>query len=115
MFRLFTAAVIASAVTTLALSAVPAAAEESGMASMHTWKKVGRKTCLVGHQHSGSGSGMNKKLAEVQAIRSWSGFTDLEYGSTWANFSNAIEKSVRCGPSGGGFQCDLLATPCRPY
>jgi hypothetical protein len=115
MLRVFKTAVVAGALLSFAIPVAPVMAEESGMASMHTWKKVGKKTCMVDHQHSGSGSGINKKAAELQAIRSWSGFTDLEYGSSWANFNIAIEKSVRCSPSIGGVQCDLLATACRPW
>jgi hypothetical protein len=97
------------------LATLPVEAGETGMASMHTWVKVGRKTCLADHEHSGSGTGSNKKLAELQAIRSWAGFTDLEYGSSWANFSLAVGKSIKCEPAGGGFQCDLLARACRPF
>jgi hypothetical protein len=93
-----------------------ASANESGMASIHSWRKVGKKTCLVGHQHAGSGSSNSLKGAQAQAIGSWASFTDLEYGSSWAIFGNAAEKIMKCGPSGGGsFQCDLLATPCRGW
>jgi hypothetical protein len=91
-------------------------ASESGMASIHSWRKVGKKTCLVGHQHAGSGSSHSLKGAQAQAIQSWASFTDLEYGSSWSQFGNAIDKVVKCGPTGGGsFQCDLLATPCRGW
>lgn len=100
---------------TIAISAQPVAASETGMAGIHNWRKVGKKTCLVDHDHSGSGSGPNRKVAELQAIRSWAGFTDLEYGSSWANFTHANNKRMSCQPSGGGFQCDLLAVPCRPF
>jgi hypothetical protein len=98
------------------LVSIPAAqANESGMASIHQWRKVGKKTCLVAHQHAGSGSGQTLKVAQAQAIGSWASFTDLEYGSSWANFNNAVEKVMRCGPTSGSFQCDLLATPCRGW
>ena len=102
----------------LSLTALPAPADasESGMASIHSWRKVGKKTCLVAHQHAGSGSGNSLKAAQINAIEGWAGFTDFEYGSSWANFNNAVEKIMKCAPSGGGgFQCDLLATPCRPW
>lgn len=94
---------------------VASSASETGMAGMHSWRKVGRKTCLSGHDHSGSGSGVNRKVAELEAIRSWSGFTDLEYGSSWANFTHAINKQMRCSGGTGGVQCDLVAVPCRPW
>jgi hypothetical protein len=108
---------LAAAVTvgTLSTSASVATAAETGMASIHSWRKVGRKTCLIDHQHSGAGSGINRKVAELEAIRSWAGFTDLEYGATWSNYNHAIEKRMSCSGSGSSFQCDLLATPCRPF
>ena len=113
LFTLSAAVILA----TSALAFVPAAsASETGMASIHSWRKVGKKTCLVDHQHAGAGSGNSVKAAQAQAINSWASFTDLEYGSSWANFGNAVEKVMKCGPSGGGsYQCDLLATPCRGW
>jgi hypothetical protein len=92
-----------------------ASASETGMASIHSWRKVGKKTCLVDHEHSGSGSGVNRQAAELSAIRSWVGFTDLEYGSSWANINQAVGKQMRCSSGTGGIQCDLLATACRPW
>lgn len=108
-------AVLVGLSLTTALPTPPASADEFGMASIHSWRKVGRKTCLVDHDHSGSGNGTNRKAAELAAIRSWSGFTDLEYGSDWANFNNAINKTMRCNSGMGGVQCDLVAVPCRPW
>ncbi len=92
-----------------------ASAAETGMASIHSWRKVGKKTCMIDHEHSGTGSGINRKAAELSAIRSWASFTDLEYGDAWANFNHAIGKQMRCNSGMGGVQCDLLATPCRPW
>jgi hypothetical protein len=110
----FSAAVVLAVGTFSVAPSVDAG--ESGMASIHSWRKVGKKTCLVGHQHAGSGSGNSLKAAQNQAIGSWSSFTDLEYGSSWASFNNAAEKVMRCGPNGGGsYQCDLMATPCRGW
>lgn len=100
---------------TVAVSSMPAVAMETGMAGIHSWRKVGKKTCLVDHQHSGSGSGQLRKIAEQEAVRSWASFTDFEYGARWASFNVAIEKRMTCGAIPGGFQCDVLATPCRPY
>jgi hypothetical protein len=108
-------AVAAAVCGSFGLTAAPVEAGETGMASMHTWVKVGRKTCMADHEHAGSGTGSNKKLAELQAIRSWSGFTDLEYGSAWANFNNAVGKTMRCEATMGGVQCDVLARACRPF
>lgn len=116
MRAVFSAFLLAGVVAvSTAMTAQPVDAGETGMASIHAWRKVGRKTCLVDHEHAGSGSGPNRKVAELQAIRSWAGFTDLEYGDSWASYSNAIGKSVKCEAITGGMQCDLLATPCRPF
>ena len=52
------------AASTLTTAPLPVAASETGMASIHGWRKVGRKTCLVDHDHSGTGSGSNRKIAE---------------------------------------------------
>ena len=96
--------------------APPVSAAETGFAGIHPWRKVGKKTCLVGHQHAGAGNGNSLKEAQARAVGSWSSFTDLEYGDSWANFNLAVEKIMRCGPiAGSGYQCDLSATPCRPY
>jgi hypothetical protein len=110
-------AISASALLVL-LAALPApsvSAAESGMASIHSWRKVGKKTCMVGHQHDGNGSGVTQKIATQQAVNAWSSFTDLEYGDSWANFNTAIEKSVSCSPNGSSWTCSLLATPCRGW
>ena len=113
---LITLSVALALAVTAPVFAPVAHAAESGFASIHTWRKVGKKTCLVGHQHAGSGSGNSLKAAQSQTINAWSSFTDLEYGSSWANYNNAVEKIMKCGPSGGSsFQCDLLATPCRGW
>jgi hypothetical protein len=106
---------LTTAVSTLGPVATVAQANETGMASIHSWRKVGKKTCLVDHDHAGNGSGTNRQQAELAAIRAWTGFTDLEYGAAWANFNNAVGKQMRCGPGIGGIQCDLVATACRPW
>jgi hypothetical protein len=99
----------------LAVLALPVAAAETGMAGIHPWRKVGKKTCLVDHNHAGSGSGSTRAAAEKAAIQDWAGFTDLEYGDSWASFNVAIEKSMSCSKTPAGFSCDLVATPCRPW
>ena len=90
-------------------------ADETGMASIHSWRKVGKKTCMVDHNHAGSGSGPSVSAATAEAVRDWAGFTALEYGSSWASWNVAIEKQVNCGRSNAGFSCDIVATPCRPW
>lgn len=113
--RASTLAAVIACVLAGALLPGDAVASETGFASIHAWRKVGKKSCLVDHQHAGSGSGQTLKAAQAQAIQSWSSFTDFEYGSSWGSFAIAIEKNMRCAPASGSFQCDLLATPCRPW
>jgi hypothetical protein len=92
-----------------------AAADETGLASMHAWRKVGKKTCMVDHFHSGSGSGATQKIAEMAALRDWSSFTDFEYGSDWANPRIAAQRTMRCSRESTTFACQVEALPCRPY
>jgi hypothetical protein len=91
-----------------------AQAEETGVAGIHTWVKVGRKTCLADHFHSGSGSGPTRQQAEKQAIQSWIDFTAWEYGSTWGRYALAASKKVNC-ERGDGWSCHLEARACRPF
>ena len=99
-----------------AITPAPVQADETGMAGIHTWRKVGKKTCLVDHFHDGDGSGSTQKLAELAAIRSWQSFTDLEYGSDWAKFQIANSKSMKCTRDGGAqWSCRAEAVACRPF
>lgn len=88
-------------------------ADDTGIAGIHSWMKVGKKTCFDGHAHSGTGTGPSKKVAEMQAINAWAGFTAWEYGTDWANLTKAIKKSMKCSGSGHSYSCDLEATPCK--
>jgi hypothetical protein len=105
-----------SAMAALTMSVGSARADETGLAAIHTWKKVGKKTCMLDHYHSGQGTGANRKAAEAAAIQSWASFTDLEYGSSWASFKIAERKSVKCSQDGSNsFSCQIEALACRPY
>lgn len=64
-----------------------AVADETGFASMHSWRKERGIMCFADHFHSGSGNGQTKRAARRAAIKSWREFTALEYGSDWARFS----------------------------
>jgi len=89
-------------------------ADETGLAGMHKWVKVGKKTCFEGHEHYGSSAGMrDKKSATAEAIKSWSGFTAFEYGTTWANFNKAHKKRISCTQGSGGWGCEIEAIPCK--
>lgn len=108
--RLVLGAVIATVVAALAGSAV---ADDTGFASMHDWRRERGRTCFLDHYHYGNGSGKTKKAAEIDAIKSWSSFTDLEYGSDWARFSRAASKAIKCQPASSGWECSIEARPCR--
>lgn len=90
-----------------------AEADETGVAGIHSWVKVGHKTCLLDHFHDGSGSGPTRTAAERQAIQSWVDFTAWEYGSSWGRYSLAASKKMTCSRS-ESWSCAVEARPCRP-
>lgn len=107
---------LALTLAALAFAAAPAGADETGLASIHGWVKVGKRTCFDGHFHAGDGSGPNRKAAEAAAISSWASFTALEYGSSWGDFRIAAQKSMKCGAeSPKSWRCNTEAIPCRAY
>jgi hypothetical protein len=89
-------------------------AEETGIADIHTWIKVGRKTCMLDHFHSGTGHGETRAQAERQAVQSWVDFTAWEYGGSWGRYSIAASKKMSCERT-GSWSCFLEARPCRPF
>jgi hypothetical protein len=96
------------------LSALPASAQESGLASIHEWVRVGGKICMKDHFHSGASAGeKTRKAAEAAAIGSWQGFTAWEYGGAWGSFKNAESKSIKCDGGGSSWGCTVDARPCR--
>lgn len=90
-------------------------AQETGVAEIHQWVRVGRKTCMLDHFHDGSGTGPSRRQAERAAITAWSEFTAWEYGSPWGRYSIAESKKMDCSRSGAGWNCAVQARPCRPY
>jgi hypothetical protein len=88
---------------------------ETGLASMHSWVRVGRKTCMADHEHSSSGNGPTRAAAEKSAIVAWASFTDLEYGDAWANWTLSVAKRVTCDNVAGQWKCDIESRPCRPF
>ncbi|MBO0763678.1 MAG: hypothetical protein J2P50_03675 [Hyphomicrobiaceae bacterium] len=88
--------------------------DETGVAVIHTWVKVGRKTCMADHYHSGNGDGATRLLATRHAIQSWADFTAWEYGSSWGHYWLAISKKMTCERT-GSWSCFLEARPCRRY
>lgn len=103
-----------SACAAMFVGSQAAIADDNGVGpALHPTIMVGKKKCFDGHSHSGSGTGASQKVAEMSAINNWAGFTAWEYGTDWANINKAIKKSMKCGRSGGSFNCDLEATPCK--
>lgn len=91
---------------------VTAQAEDTGVAGIHAWVKVGGRTCLADHFHSGSGSGRTRAQAERQAIQSWVDFTAWEYGSSWGRYRLAASKRMSC-ERGDSWSCNVEARPCK--
>lgn len=109
---------VACALALFGLPAGSASAQQSaetGVAQIHEWVKVGRKSCMVDHYHDGNGNGRTRALAERSAIVSWSEFTAWEYGTPWGRYSIAVGKAMDCTPGSGGWSCHVQARPCRPY
>lgn len=91
-----------------------AAADETGLAGIHDWRKEGARTCLSDHFHDGAGVGPNRKAAEANAIASWSSFTVLEYGTNWGAYGLAASKKMDCTQDfASQWSCDVTARPCK--
>lgn len=90
-----------------------ARSDETGLASSHTLRKEGGKTCFADHVHSGSGDGLTKDAARAAGVRAWADFVDFEYGSNWARFSKASGVSVRYTKAEKGWTAWVEARPCR--
>lgn len=94
-------------------AAVPVQAQETGLAAIHEWVRVGRKTCMASHTHDGAGTGKTKKDAERAAIQSWASFTIWEYGESWGRWSLSESKSVNCDrTTSSEFSCKVSSRPC---
>ena len=109
----FYTAAAATAAAVVAGLAIPAFADETGLASSHTLRKEGGKLCMADHYHSGSGSGATKEAARRQAAASWSEFVDFEYGSNWARFGRAASVSVKYTKEQSGWSATIEARPCK--
>src|SRR5258708_1539595 len=96
--------------------AAPGLAEETGVAAIHEQQPGHGRTCFVYPYHYGSSQGQpSKKAAHAVGIKSWADFTDFEYGSDWAHWGRASNKSAKCSQAGigGSWSCDISARPCR--
>lgn len=90
-----------------------AVGDDTGIASMHDWQKVGRKTCLKEHFHSGHGEGRTKAKAKRAAIVDWENFTAFEYGSDWARYRLAASRGVQYQKGGEGWTASVEGRPCK--
>ncbi len=107
-------AAVVAMVAVMGQAAGPAAADETGLASMHAWVKVGKLICYADHTHYASSVGhRDKKSALAEAVKSWTEFTAWEYGTSWANFNKAAARKADCKQSSSGWACDVEARPCR--
>jgi hypothetical protein len=89
-------------------------ADQTGLDVLHDMRREGGRTCYTDHYHYGNSAGRpSRKAAQSAAIKSWSEFVDLEYGSDWARFSRAASKSVECTQPTGGWECHISARPCK--
>lgn len=108
------------ALLTVATVHTPAHAKKfapvEGLAAMHDVRVERGKLCYTDHYHYGGSNSMpSKKAAQVEAIRSWQSFTDMEYGRRWSNFRNAASKKVNCTQGASGWGCEIEARPCATY
>lgn len=103
-----------AAIALLACAAMPAKADETGLASIHEWKKEsGRRICMSEHFHDGAGSGKTRKEAEAAARSSWMSFTVFEYGTNWGSYELAASKKIDCVQNAGGWSCATTARACK--
>ena len=111
--RICAAAAGAALLISFLPAAVPVQAQETGLAAIHEWVRVGRKTCMASHTHDGAGTGKTKKDAERAAIQSWASFTIWEYGEPWGRWSLSESKSVNCNrTTASEFSCNVSSRPC---
>jgi hypothetical protein len=90
-----------------------AVAQETGLAGMHTWVRVGGRVCMLDHFHDGSGSGPTRAAAQRAAIQAWIDFTAWEYGGRWGSYGAAVSKRMGCSGGRGNYSCSTSARPCR--
>jgi len=95
------------------LANVGAQAQDTGLASLHDWVRIGGRVCMADHYHDGAGNGPTRGYAQAAAVRSWQDFTAWEYGRRWGSYANAIGRSVSCTGTHGNFSCSVAARPCR--
>lgn len=107
------ATALISAVLGLAASAT-ALANDTGFAqSTHPTRRESGKLCIVGHTHGGSGTGGTKSVALIAAIKAFVDTTVAEYGSDWAKWAKAGNKSVKYEKTAEGWTAHAEGRPCK--
>jgi hypothetical protein len=93
-----------------------AMAGDNGIAAViHQLRAEGGKVCQDGHFHIGTSPQLdNKDQALKLAIRNWSEFTIVEYGTDWGNFAAGGDRSTDCWQeTSAQWICKVKARPCR--
>ncbi len=91
--------------------------EVRGLAAIHAIGVENGRLCMTNHYHYGETHGWpTEKEAKARAVRSWAGFTRLEYGNHWANFRVAAARKFSCKSKatarGTAWSCAVEARPC---
>ena len=75
----------------------------------------GSGRCVGSMVHSVGKAWIPNGVARNSAIKAWEKETRVEYGSQYANWGRAENKSISCGPSGTGLGtlCEAKGRPCR--
>jgi hypothetical protein len=98
----------------LMTTVAPSFAGETGIAGIHAWVRVGKKTCInKDHYHFGDGQAAKRSDAEKKAVENWEGFTAIDYGTDWMRYSLAESKKMTCEKSGSGWKCTAAARACK--
>jgi len=99
------------------LVATPSYANDTGIASvLHSLRAERGKICMVGHYHIGDSphAFASRKAAYRAAIHHWIAFTAAEYGTDWASYGRAANRSADCEKaSRTSWTCKVKARPCR--
>ena len=99
------------------LTAAPSYANDTGIASvLHSLRGERGKVCMVGHFHIGDSphAFASRNAAYKAAIHHWVSFTAAEYGSDWASYGRAANRSADCEKaSRNSWTCKVKARPCR--
>jgi hypothetical protein len=105
--------IFGSAVVAILAPISSAFADDTGLATIHDLRRERGRLCMSDHYHDGSGYGPTQKAALRDAVGSWAGFTDLEYGSDWARWGKAASKTSSCSKTSSGYECSVSARPCK--